>query len=537
MTQTTDRDLPELIVVGGGSAGCALAARLAEAGRSVLLLEAGRTDATWRLRIPALSYSVVSDPGYDWGYLGEPDPSVGGRADKWPIARRLGGGSAVNGMIYVRGHAWDYDHWAELGARGWSAAEVRPYFRRMEAFEDGGNEYRGGCGPIHVGRNRMHYPIVDAYIEAAVASGIARNPDHNGELSGEGTDYAQATLDRGLRCSAAQGYLREWRGALRPLVRTEALVRRVLIERGRAVGVVVLENGRMRTLRARHGVVLSAGSLNTPRLLMLSGVGPAADLERLGIGVLADIPGVGANLQEHVGTHIILRTHTPTINSDARGLAALGQGLAFLARRRGVLTSSMCHAQAFVRTSTAAHIPDVQISLTAFAFRINEMGRAELLRVPSVNLTVCIARPTGRGRLSLRSADPDAPPHIQHQLLGDAGEVERLARGVTLAREILGQPAMQPHVAEELMPGPAIAGAALPGYLRQAALPLLHPVGTCRMGVDAMAVVDPNLQVSGITNLWVADASVFPTLPIGNTNATAMMIGDKGADHVLRTMR
>jgi choline dehydrogenase len=537
MTAPGSFDLPDLIVVGGGSAGCAMAARLAEAGRSVLLLEAGKSDDTLRLRIPALSYSVVSNPEYDWGYLGEADASVDGRADKWPAGRRLGGGSAVNGMIYVRGHARDYDHWAELGAQGWSAAEVWPYFRRMETFEDGGNAFRGDTGPIHVERNRMHYPIVDAYIDAAVACGIPRNPDHNGALSGEGTDYAQATLERGLRCSAAQGYLRDWSGALRPLVRTEALVRRILIEGGRAVGVEVIEQGRKRTLRARHGIVLSAGSLNTPRLLMLSGVGPAAELERLGLKVLADVPGVGANLQEHVGTHIILRTHTPTINSDARGLAALGQGLAFLAQRRGVLTSSMCHAQAFVKTSAAEPIPDVQVSLTAFAFRINEMGRAELLRVPAVNITVCLARPRGRGRLTLRSADPAAPPRIEHQLLGDASEVERLARGLTIARDILAQPALKPHIAEELVPGPAVSGAALPGYLRKAALPLLHPVGTCRMGQDAMAVVDPNLQVRGIAGLWVADASVFPALTIGNTNATSIMVGDKGADHVLRTMR
>ncbi|MFO1402072.1 MAG: GMC family oxidoreductase N-terminal domain-containing protein [Steroidobacteraceae bacterium] len=207
MNAAAPTDLPDLIVVGGGSAGCAMAARLAEAGRSVVLLEAGKSDDTLRLRIPALSYSVVSNPDYDWGYQGEADPSVDGRADKWPAGRRLGGGSAVNGMIYVRGHAWDYDHWAELGATGWSAAEVWPYFKRMETFEDGANAWRGDAGPIHVERNRMRYPIVDAYIDAAVACGIPRNPDHNGALSGEGTDYAQATLERGLRCSAAQGYL------------------------------------------------------------------------------------------------------------------------------------------------------------------------------------------------------------------------------------------------------------------------------------------------------------------------------------------
>jgi choline dehydrogenase len=537
MSDATPPDMPDLIVVGGGSAGCAMAARLAEAGRSVVLLEAGKSDDTWRLRIPALSYSVVSNPDFDWGFPGEPDPSVGGRADKWPAGRRLGGGSAVNGMIFVRGHAWDYDNWAALGARGWSAADVRPFFKRMERFEDGANEHRGGSGPIHVERNRMHYAIVDAFIEAAVACGIARNPDHNGALSGEGTDYAQASLDRGLRCSSAQGYLRDWPGAQRPMVLTEARVLRLLIERGRAVGVEFIRDGRAQSLHARNGVVLCAGTLNTPRLLMLSGIGAAAELERLGIRVQADVPGVGANLQEHVGTHLIVRVNTPTINTDARGLAALGQGLAFITRRRGVLTSSMCHAQAFVKTAADARIPDMQVSLTAFAFRINEVGRAELLRVPSVGITVCIARPQSRGRLTLRSADPAAPPRIQHQLLGDGGDVARLARGVAFGRELLRQPALARHVVEELLPGPAVAAAGMPAYLHQAAIPLLHPAGTCRMGLDALAVVDPNLQVRGVANLWVADASVMPALPIGNTNATAIMIGDKGAEHVVRTMR
>jgi choline dehydrogenase len=528
----------DIIVIGGGSAGCAMAARLADAGLRVELLEAGKGDADIRLKVPALTMAVVHNPDYDWGFPAEPDASVGGRADKWPAGKRLGGGSAINGMIYVRGHAWDYDRWAELGARGWNASDVMPYFRRMETNGRGGNGVRGDSGPISVSDNRVHYPIVDAFVEAAVAYGIPRNPDHNGACSGEGTDYSQATQRDGLRCSSAQGYLHS--GPRRPglTVRTEVTVRRILIEDGRAVGVEYQLPGgpQARTIRAKRGVVLCAGSLNSPRLLMLSGVGPADHLRALEIPVLADLPGVGANLQEHVGTHIAARVNTPTINSETRGFPALRELAKFVLRRRGAITSSMCHAQSFVKTADSEPVPDVQISFTAFAFDINEVGRAVLHRTPAISLTICVARPKSRGRLMLRANDPLAPPLIRHELLGGAGDLERLARGIEMGRDLLAQPAIARYICEETRPGPSISGDALRSHARRAAIPLYHPVGTCRMGQDDLAVVDPDLRVRGVAQLWVADASVMPTLPVGNTNATAIMIGDKGADHVLRAI-
>jgi choline dehydrogenase len=516
-----------------------MAARLADAGLHVELLEAGKSDADIRLRVPALTMAVVHNPDYDWGYPAEPDASVGGRVDQWPAGKRLGGGSAINGMIYVRGHAWDYDRWAELGARGWSAADVIPYFRRIETNGRGGNDFRGDSGPISVCDNRVQYPIVDAFVEAAVSYGIPRNPDHNGARSGEGADYAQATQRDGLRCSSAQGYLHHGPPRRGLSVRTEVTVRRVLIEDGRAVGVEYLLPGesQSRTVRAKRGVVLCAGTLNSPRLLMLSGIGPAAHLRELGIPVVADLPGVGANLQEHVGTHITARVNTPTINSETRGFLALREIAKFVFRRRGALTTSMCHAQSFVKTSDAEPVPDVQISFTAFAFDINEVGRAVLHRDSSISLTICVARPKSRGRLTLRANDPLTGPVIRHELLSGAGDLERLARGVEIGRDLLAQPALARYIREELRPGLSLTGEALRAHVRRAAIPLYHPVGTCRMGQDDLAVVDPELRVHGVSNLWVADASVMPTLPVGNTNATAIMIGDKGADHVLRGCR
>jgi choline dehydrogenase len=528
----------DIIVVGGGSAGCAMAARLADAGLQVTLLEAGKSDADVRIRVPALTMTVVHNPNYDWGFPAEPDPSVGGRADKWPAGKRLGGGSAINGMIYVRGHAWDYDRWAQLGALGWSAADVLPYFRRIETNGRAGDGSRGDSGPISVSDNRVHYPIIDAFVEAAVAYGIPRNPDHNGIHAGEGTDYAQASQRNGLRCSSAQGYLHN--GSRRPglTVRTEVMVRRILLEGGRAVGVECQPPSRpgTQTLRAKHGVVVCAGALNSPRLLMLSGIGPEDHLRSLGIPVVRNLPGVGSNLQEHVGTHVVARVNTPTINSATHGFYAVRELARFVFRRRGAITTSMCHAQAFVRTNDCEPVPDVQISFTAFAFDINAVGRAVLHKQPAVSLTICVARPRSRGRIMLRANDPLAPPIIRHELLGASEDIERLARGITMGRELLAQPALAPYILEETRPGPSISEEGLRNYVRRAAIPLYHPVGTCRIGQDDLAVVDPDLRVRGVSQLWVADASVMPTLPVGNTNATAIMIGDKGADHVLRTV-
>jgi choline dehydrogenase-like flavoprotein len=525
----------DVVVVGGGSAGCAMAGRLAQAGIKVLLIEAGKSDNHLSLKVPGFTRAVVHNPSFDWMNVAEPDPSIGGRADVWPAGKRLGGGSAINGMIYVRGHAWDYDNWVRLGAKGWSYADCVPYFRRSETNSRGEDAYRGGSGPVSVSDARVHYPILEEWMEAAVSKGIPRTDDHNGRCPGEGTDYAQATQRQGLRCSAT-GYLRLPDARPHIEVLTEAHARRILIEGGRAVGVEFDYRGSTQRAHARAGVVLSAGAINSPRLLMLSGVGPAAHLQQMGVRVELDLPGVGRNLQEHVGTHLISDVNTPTINSDVRGLAAIGQGLSFLLRRRGALTTSFAHAQTFVHTRAGLSAPNMQISFTLFAFDLIN-GHAELRPNPSVTTTICRSRPGARGSIELRSADPYARALIRHRLLDDPDDCEQIAEAIELSREILAQPSIRHAVVNEARPGKQFAGRGLRDYVRMASFPMYHPVGTCRMGTDAMSVVDPDLRLHGINGLWVTDCSVIPSLPSGNTNATAIMIGDKGSDHVLRALR
>ena len=526
----------EIIVVGGGSAGCAMAGRLAAAGVKVLLLEAGKTGEHIRLKVPALVSGVVQNTEFDWKYYAEPDPTIGGRSDVWPGGKRLGGGSSINGMLYVRGHRWDYDHWAELGAHGWAFKDVAPYFKRTETNERGGGEYRGTSGPVGVSDGRLAYPIIGDWVKAVESWGLERNPDHNGANPGEGTDFAQNTQKDGLR-SPATGYLK-LPGARENLrVELEARALKLLIEDGRAVGVEYQQGGETRRATAQRGVVVSSGSMNTPRLLMLSGIGPAAQLKQFGIPVLVDAPGVGKNLQEHVGTHLVNEVNTPTLNGDSRGLGLVRHMVDFLVRRRGILTTSLGHAQAFVRTRPNLPAPNVHISFTCFAFDLDKEGKLVLRKDNAVSTVICLARPQSRGTLTLRSADPLDPPVIRHQLLGVEDDAVQIAEGLEIARQFMAQPQVKRYVTSEVRPGAGVTGQALVDYVHLASIPLYHPVGTCRMGVDAEAVVDADLKVRGVDGLWVCDNSVMPTLPVGNTNATALMIGDKGSDHVLHALR
>jgi choline dehydrogenase len=526
----------DLIVVGGGSAGCAMAARLAESGKlKVLLLEAGKSDATLNSKVPALMSGMVQNPEYDWRFPTEPDPSIGGRTDIWPAGRRLGGGSTINGMMFVRGHAWDYDQWAAGGARGWSHAEVLPFFRRMESNERGGDAWRGDRGPQAASEIRARWPITDAWIEAAQQAGIARSRDLNGEHA-EGVDYAQAAQKNGLRQSTASAYLRGTRRPPGLAIELTAQATRLLIENGRAVGVEYLQGGATKTLRAARGVVVCSGALNSPRLLLHSGLGPADELRALGIPVVADLPGVGRNLQEHVGTHIIHEVNTTTMNSAVRGLGGLSQLLQFIVRRRGALTTPIGHAQAFVKSRPGLPVPNLQIAFAPFAFDLDARSRLVLRKKPSISQAIFLVRPKARGSLALRSANPLDPPLIRYQLYADDDDVRQIAEGIDLARQIVRQPALAKFVTAESRPGPEATGEALLGYCRMAAIPGFHPVGTCRMGDDAAAVVDPDLRVRGVDGLYVADASVFPRITAGNTNATCIMIGDKGAAHVLKSL-
>lgn len=530
---------PDIIVVGGGSGGAAMAGRLADGGLTVTLVEAGRTDRHYRSRIPALTSAVVQNPEFDWCYQVEPDPTLGGRADIWPAGKLLGGGSALNGMMFIRGHRWDYDEWAREGALGWDYASVLPYFRRMEDNERGADAWRGTGGPIAVSEGRARYPITDAWIAAAQQAGIARSSDLNGEQA-EGVDYVQVSQRSGTRCSAARGYLHERKGGNAPHILLEAQVLRIIVEDKRATGIVYLQDGQEKRLAARHGVVLSAGAMNTPRLLMLSGIGPADHLRAMGIDVVCDRAGVGANLQDHVGTHIVNDVDAVTLNSDAKGLRGAWQVMKFALARKGALTTAIGHAQAFVKSRADLPAPNLQISFAAFAFDFDEQGRLMLRPNQSISTLVGLMRPRNRGRITLRSADPLVPPVIAHQQLSSTDDIDQIVEGIGIARDILRQTAMAPFIKGELRPGAAMTDPAqLRDYVRMASIPLYHPVGTAKMGHrdDPMAVVDSDLKLIGVEGLWVADASIMPTLPQGNTNATAIMIGDKGSDHVIRTLR
>jgi choline dehydrogenase len=521
----------DFIIIGGGSAGAVVANRLTEdAGTSVLLLEAGGSDMHPFTRIPAGSALAIASPKFNWMYDVEPDPSRDGRIDVWPAGKVLGGGSSINGMMFVRGNAWDYDLWAQKGATGWDYAGVLPYFRKMESYSRGGNYWRGGKGPQHVDRTRVPNELIDLWVRAAETVGIERNDDLNG-ASQEGVGYCDASQKDGWRHSTAQAYIRGIR-AKRPnfTLQLRAFVEKILFENGRAVGVRYRRGGRTLEVRATRGVVLSAGALASPKLLMLSGIGPAAELVRHGIAQVADSPEVGANLQEHAAVIMSFHVNRPSLGANRNAMSDLMHGLNFIFRGRGPLTTGIGHAQALVRTDDRYAAPNVQIIISPFSYDFDERG-PKLYDKPSVGLAVGLARPESRGSVRLRSANPADKPLIDYPLLGEQSEVDQLIAGCRIIRKIVNAEPFRQVLVDERLPGKDMeTDAELETYVRQFAFPMYHVSCTCRMGSDPAAVVDPQLRVQGVNGLWVVDASVMPTLPAGNINASAIMIGEKGAD-------
>lgn len=523
----------DYVIVGAGSAGCAMAYRLAEAGRRVVVIEFGGSDAGPFIQMPgALSYPM-NMPRYDWGFQSEPEPHLGGRRLATPRGKVIGGSSSVNGMVYVRGHARDYDTWAEMGAVGWSYADVLPYFKRMEHSHGGsGPEYRGTRGPLHITRGPRHIPLFDAFIEAGKQAGYPVTEDYNGRQQ-EGFGPMEATIWRGRRWSAANAYLRPaMAGGNVHLIR--GLARRVVFEGTRAVGVEVdAQNGRQ-VVRANREVILAASSINTPKLLMLSGIGAADHLREHGIEVLADRPGVGANLQDHLEIYMQFASSKPvTLFKYWNIWGKMWVGAQWLFLRRGVGTSNQFEACGFIRSKAGVEYPDIQYHFLPLAVRYDGRSAAG---GHGFQAHVGPMRSKSRGSVTLRSADPAEAPVIRFNYMSTPEDWEDFRACVRLTREIFGQPAMDGFVKGEIQPGPAVqSDAEIDAFLREHVESAYHPCGTARMGRadDPMAVVDPQCRVIGVEGLRVADSSIFPQVTNGNLNAPSIMVGEKAADHVL----
>ena len=514
------------IIVGAGSAGCVLANRLsADGARRVVVLEAGGRDTSPFIHMPAGLARLVGDLSLNWDYSTEPEPGLDGRRLWWPRGRVLGGSSSINAMCYTRGQPQDYDGWALAGARGWSYAEVLPFFKRAEDQARGADAWHGSGGPLTVSDLRYRSGLSQTFLDAARERGFPANPDFNGARQ-EGVGWYQVTQKAGRRASAAVAYLRPALGRRNLTVVTGALVTRLLIERGRIAGVEFRERGAMRTLHAAT-VTLAGGSINSPQLLLLSGIGPAADLERLGIRVEADLAGVGGNLQDHLDYCTLVKSVQP-VGYDFSPLGEAWVGVRYLLTRGGPGASNLAEAGGFLRSAAAAdERPDVQLHFVPA--QLDDHGRN---RLPGHGYTLhcCALRPASRGRITLATADPAAKARIQANYLDAPADARTLIAGIRLARDILAAPAFDRYRGAELFPGAALqSDAELLGAIRAKAETIYHPVGTCRMGTDALAVVDPALAVRGIEGLSVADASVMPTIPSGNTNAPTIMIAEKAA--------
>ncbi len=525
----------DYIVVGAGSAGCVLANRLSEnPANKVLLLEAGGRDFSPFIHVPAAIIKAIGNPRLDWCYQAEPDASRNGKVDLWPAGKVLGGSSAINGMLYVRGRASDYDRWSQLGCSGWSGAEVLPVFKRIEASVMGDPQVRGRDGPLATRPLRSTHPLAHVFIDAAKQSGIPFNEDYNGRDQ-HGIAYSEVTQKRGWRFSAARAYL--WPVMRRPnlKVATRATVERLLLEGRRCVGVQVRRsNGSVRDEKAVGQVVLCAGAIATPKLLMLSGIGPGEALRQQGIDVHADLPGVGENLREHPTVMVGIDVNVSTYNVEINSWRIAYHAMNWLLFGRGPATSPYPHAVGFLKTDPALAEPDIEVQLGPYAFDFNEAGVVPYPR-PAISAAISPCEPAGIGSIRLSSSDPAAAPIIDHELLGEEADRQCLLRGCRQVRGIFANPAFDAYRVAERLPGDEVQDdAAWEAYLRKAAFLGYHPSGTCKMGLDSQAVTTPDLCVKGIDGLRVADASIMPTLTSGNTNAPVIMIGERCADFMLR---
>ena len=524
----------DYIVVGAGSAGCVLANRLTASGRyRVLLLEAGGRDRNVWIHIPLGYGKLFNDARVNWLYMTEPEPDMDNRTLIQPRGKVLGGSSSINGLLYIRGQPQDFDHWRQLGNAGWSFEDVLPYFMRSEDQERGADALHGAGGPLSVSDVSEPHPLCEAFIEAAQQAGFPRNDDFNGPTQ-EGAGYFQLTARNGRRCSTAVGYLRKAQRRSNLKIVTGALTSRILFSGRRATGVEYRAGGETYIAHADGEIIIAGGAFNSPQLLQLSGLGPADLLRRHGIPVVADMPGVGADLQDHLQVRMQYRCTEPITMNDVINSwrHRIGAGLRYVLQRKGLLTIGAGYAGGFFRTSTDLETPDVQAHFIIFS---GDASGAALHPFPGFIASICQLRPESRGFVHIKSADPAMPPAIQPRYLSSAFDRDTVVAGMKLLRGVMRQPAMGRYVAEERAPSPDCAtDEDLLAFARATGSTVFHPTSTCRMGQDALAVVDERLRVRGIEALRVVDGSIMPTLVSGNTNAAVVMIGEKGADMILQ---
>lgn len=523
----------DFVIIGSGSAGSAMAYRLSEDGKhSVIVVEFGGPDIGPLIQMPAALSFPMNMETYDWGFSTEPEPHLGGRQLVTPRGKVLGGSSSINGMVYVRGHARDFDHWAEIGAQGWAFADVLPYFKRMENSHGGQEGWRGTDGPLHIRRGERQNPLFQAFIEAGQQAGFEITEDYNGEKQ-EGFGPMEQTIHNGRRWSAANAYLKP--ALKRPNVKlVRGLARRVIMDGKRAIGVEI-EGGRsLSTIRARREVIIAASSINSPKLLMLSGIGPAAHLQEHGIEVIADRPGVGQNLQDHMEVYIQQECVQPiTLYSKLNLFSKAMIGAQWLFFKSGHGATNHFESAAFLRSRAGVEYPDIQYHFLPVAIRYDGKAAA---KAHGFQAHVGPMRSKSRGSVSLRSADPRDKPRILFNYMSHEDDWADFRHCVRLTREIFGQEAFAPYRGAEIQPGEQIqSDAEIDDFLRENVESAFHPCGTCKMGSvdDPFAVVDPECRVIGVEGLRVADSSIFPRITNGNLNGPSIMTGEKAADHIL----